>query len=609
MPHSEQDVAALRALARVLEQAEDPWGSWFAWIDEQLEQGALERFAGAWAQWREALPPPEPAQTARLLLQALRLEEAAEASAEGLDPALAADLQGWRAAPPAELELLVDALAPERSERAEFLTRVGRTWPTGAARAGALHWLARDYAERWNEPEAALACALQALDLDWRRQDSFELAHELLFAAQDWLGLEEHQRAMLQRVPAAERELRAALWANLGRLYQLHLGQPEEAALAYQTALGLAPRSAAVLGALAELEAQVGVLAPERRVVLHRSLLLLEPGRTESLRELGRALSEAGDGDGAWCCAARLVAEGVAEPFEEALYFNLRRPAPPRLPAIPEGWWSAWLRHPDCDPSLDALLAALAPVLNPALRALVRPAAVNKLPRVPSDAPLPANDCLGRCLLAQSGWAPGTRAAASAAVAPPQDPAGLPELRRGPGAECHLHQGEPPVLELGQDLFAGVEPRRLLAVMAPRTVDLRPERSALALLPAESWPWLLSVVLHCLDEAWPAPSDAAGQRLRRELSAALPPAARAALAPLAQGLRDQPLEALCQRHAQGLGASALRFGLLVSEALDELLPTLEDPALRADLLAFSISGEYLALRRSLGLSLEPQPER
>ncbi len=458
-------------------------------------------------------------------------------------------------------------------------------------RAAAYEQLGAVYAGA-GDRDSALACYQQALDLDWRRTESFERAAALLLQAGDWGRVEEHHRLMLERLEGpGSLPLRAALWKNLGQIHRLHLQRPDDALLAYESALRLQPGDAQAAEALEGLYAELGQVTPASRERVHRVLLEHDPERVDSLHGLLNALEEQGERDAAWCVAARLVCDGEASPREEAFFYNAAPADPPAPGPIAEALWSRWLRHPDDSAEAEALLAAAAPVLVPVLASDPEPLLPRQRQAVPAAAPLPVNECVGRCLRAL-GWS-GNR----------------PTLYRVPGDRCRLLPTLPPVLLVGEELFVGRSLPELLAAMAPELALLRSGHLLLSALEEAARPWLAACLLAGLTGSeWPDDS-AATRRVAQALGELTGPALQRARS-LAHGLaRGNQLVAALPAHALGVRHTALRFGLLLSADLGGLTAPLAAGAARDELRGFAVSPQLALLREALGLALPGEGAR
>lgn len=451
-------------------------------------------------------------------------------------------------------------------------------------RAAAYEQLGAVYAAA-GDRDSASACYQQALDLDWRRTEAFERAATLLLDAGDWRGVEEHHRLMLERLEhSGSVQLRAALWKNLGQIHRVHLGRPDDAVLAYESALRLQPEDPQAAQALEALYRELGQTPAPARERVHRVLLEHDPARVDSVRGLLQALGDQGDHDAAWCVAARLVCEGEATPEEEAFFYNAARPAPPAPGAIAESLWARCLRHPDDSSELEALLAAVAPSLYPLLASDPEPLLPRGHHPVDPAAPLPINECVRRCLRAL-GWS-----------------AELPAVLRTPGAECRLLATLPPVLLVGEELFVGRSLPQLLAVVAPELSWLRAGHLLLRALDEAARPWLAACLLAGLaGQPWPDDS-APTRRVARALAELSGPGLERARS-LAHGLVQGDGVGALPGHVAGVEHTGRRFALLLSEDLESLLLGAASAASRAALRAFAVAPQLAALRAALGMAL------
>ncbi|MEE9384726.1 MAG: tetratricopeptide repeat protein [Nannocystaceae bacterium] len=209
----------------------------------------------------------------------------------------------------------------------------------------------------------------KVLDDDPSMLKAFQALDRMVTKTRDWKTLERAYRKMLKRLPEkGERELKLALWANLGEVYRSRLRDYKSAAAAFEVALQYEPKNVQRRVILAELYEQL--LGEDRAkysseaVRQHQLLIAHEPFRTESYHAMFNIFSGAGELDKAFCVAAVLVFLKKADKEEARLFEKYRRPrfvqARQRLS---EDVMRKYVFHPQEDPYLTAILGVVAPAV------------------------------------------------------------------------------------------------------------------------------------------------------------------------------------------------------------------------------------------------------
>jgi tetratricopeptide (TPR) repeat protein len=576
---------------------------------ETLEAlAALHARRGDWEAWvrgRGAL-----ATEAAPAERGARWEEIGDACLEHLaDEARAeAAYRSAFAADPARRSVIDKLLAiTTRTQRfeptIEMLRARARVEGDPSARAATYHQAARLLLEPLNRPaEAAelLECCLEDAPGD---VEAFEELIALREGMGDWAGLAKALRAALERLPpAAPRELRLRLWERLGDLALRRLFDRPLAMEAYEAAAALAPDDLQRVETLAHVYDVIGPDARERAIATHQRLIAHDPHRTDSYLALAKLFGETGERDKQWCVAATLsYLKKITPPLDE-LFRRLRPPQvrPPRHPLSAESWQRTV--HPDQDRRLDEVFAIASPFL-------AAPAAQRA-----ADLGLPKRS---RVDVAQDQTAPvRTLALLAQTLGVP-----IPEVYRIDGETGQTillnvqHRGGPrPVLVLGPPTL-----RRssfdLVFDLATHLAFLRP-----AWFPkvALRTPPMLRVGLEALRllvaPAAGRPGSGEAEQLKAYLQRTVPPAALAPLAEAIARLGDlREPDAELARWLAATDLSAARVALILTGELSaasrvissEPVPLSPIPAHRrtGDLIAFSISEDYFACRRQLGLAV------
>jgi golgin subfamily B member 1 len=559
----------------------------------------------AWVNEREALaalvPPAE---------RAARWEEIGEACAERLGDDARAEAAYRKAveADPSRRSTIEKLLAmytrTKRFEPAvEMLRARARVETDPSARAATYHEAARLLLRELGRPaEAAelLECCLEDAP---GTSDAFEELSKLREEMGDWKGLAKATRAAIDRLPReAPREQRLRLWSRLGDLALRRLLDRPLAMEAYEAAAALAPDDLQRVEALAHVYDVIGPDARERAIATHQRLIAHDPHRTDSYLALSKLFAEAGELDKQWCVAATLWYLKKTTPALDELFRRLRPPQvrPARQPFTEETWRR--VIHPDEDRRLDEVFAIASPFL--AAPAAQSPAEVGLRRRAQID--VAHDESLPVRALVQM----------TKTLALP-----LPDLFRmdGETGQTRLlnvqNRGGPrAVLMLGPPTL-----RRnsfdLVFDLATHLAFLRPERFPKVALRT---PAMLRVGLEALRglvaPAGARPGSGEAEQLKVYLQRTTPPAALAPLADAIWKLGDlREPDAELAKWLAATDLSAARVALVLTGELaagfrvisSEPVPLSPIPAHRrmADLVAFSVSEDYFACRRHLGLAV------
>jgi hypothetical protein len=443
--------------------------------------------------------------------------------------------------------------------------------------------------------DAAPTAAVRA-----RADGAFRALHELLTAEQGWKQLEQAYRRMIKRLPKDDPAL-VGLWHALGEIYRTALEHPQSAIEAFEVAHSIDPdKSPQRARLLAELYAQVGASRPAETSGRAAKLVGLDPTNPDAYRALGRTSLEAGRVDEAWCVSRALVFLEQATPEETALYRRHRAHEVKKATGIlDEDAW-AYVRHPDEDRVISAIFA------------LVWEAAVALRAGPPKTFDLKPKERMpveeGTGVIAKI-----FRHAARILNVP------LPDVYVQPRrsgrlllANC-LEKGRlAPTIIVGRDLMTGYRDTEIAAAVGSMLALLRPA-------------YYLKLALASTDELEAALAAAArlgGKRIGRaevepHVAQLLPELQKRAtrqttetLAALASRLPEAPDVA---RWRASVDATAQRAGLLVSGELAAAARMLSSdasiaggarPSQRvADLVGYSVSPGYFAVRRHLGVTV------
>jgi tetratricopeptide (TPR) repeat protein len=217
----------------------------------------------------------------------------------------------------------------------------------------------------------------RTLDAHMGFLEAFQAIDAIYTEAKRWKDLERSYRKMIKRVTESQdgdnKQLKLMLWRNLGEIYRTRLQQFDEAIAAFKIATRLAPTDRTVNEILADLYERVGG-HQEDAIEQHHRLIQVSPLRVESYQALFTRYLEIRDFDSAWCVASALYLLQKAGEDEKKYYKKYLGTKMPvaRKPLNNEHWSS--LYHPDQHLVLGSILSIYANYLRHAFSCDVRTA-------------------------------------------------------------------------------------------------------------------------------------------------------------------------------------------------------------------------------------------
>ena len=468
-----------------------------------------------------------------------------------------------------------------------------------------LYTMAQLYRDKEGDQDRAVELFGEALDLNPQYLEAFERINKILTGKKDWKALERAFRKMLRRMGTANisnPDLEFNLWHNLGLIYRDRLKDVPSAIEAFKMATRFKPDEAVERQILAELyesteqtEAAIG----EHAIVLQKDPLRVDPYR--SLYKLYLRMHEY---DRAWCmCAALAFLRKTDE--EEQRFFEDYRPrgmiqVKSRLDN--EGWVRS-LFHKDENLYIGKIFEMLTPA-----------AIVAKTNQLKAQKQLPVLDKKFRQDPATStvtfaktfGWA--------AQVLGVQ----IPELyvRNDVAGALMAVPATPPASVAGQTVLTGFTPQELTFIVGKHLSGYRGEHYIRNLFPTLNE---LKVILFAgvkiviSDFAVPAEMAQAVNATASELVKHMQPVQRDSLKIVVQKWMEDGAKADLKRWMQAIEITACRAGLLLCADLEIAKKIISaEPQLPGDLgaadkmkelLVFSVSEQYFALRKALGIAV------
>jgi hypothetical protein len=322
-----------------------------------------------------------------------------------------------------------------------------------------------------------------------------------------------------------------------------------------------------------------------------------DPTQPAHIRALYRVYRAREEQDKAWCVVQALVALGASTSDEREFYERSRSTTliAPRGALSPEAW-QRYLFHPEQEPLTGQIFALVAPAaLLGRVSALRRQGHLHQPP--PED-PAKATITAIRAI----PWA-----AALLGLAPP--PIFL-EKDRDTGYE-HI-PAVPPQTVVGKRVLSGLKHAELAFLIGRHLACYRQENYVKALFSAV--PDLEDLFLAALTVGNPGLPIAADMKQRvgpiaRAIEAILDPAQTDALRGCFLRFVEEGGRTNLQRWSQGVEKTACRAGMLLANDLPAAHALLEREEGKhgdyaKDLIAFSTSEPYFALRRELGIAID-----
>ncbi len=241
-------------------------------------------------------------------------------------------------------------------------------YETEATHRSRLHYTAGViFRDELKQQEEAAHHFDQALVKDPSFFKAFEALKKLYTEQENFKALAKDYHLMLQRLPEdTPGHEQAALWQELGEIYQDKLEDGGEAIAAFEVADKLDPTNEERQENLSRLYAAAGPSAIEKAVQINRRLLENNPLKLHAYKELRRLYTEMKQHDKAWCVASVLAVLGKVSDEELELYAKHRNARPRQLPhALTDELVAKHVLHPDLNRFINAVFSGVAPIVAP----------------------------------------------------------------------------------------------------------------------------------------------------------------------------------------------------------------------------------------------------
>ncbi|AKV02502.1 hypothetical protein AKJ09_09165 [Labilithrix luteola] len=468
-------------------------------------------------------------------------------------------------------------------------------------RAKYMHTAATIASKHLDQVDQALGFYRRVLELDPDNGKALDEAVELYRQKGDHNEVETILKKQLDQAKAAQdREKLVKILDQMGELYQKHLNEPGLAIDAFEAAQAFDPEDRARAEKLAELYASDPKQYLDKAVKAQAQILRRNPYRVESYKLLRKLYTESKKGDAAWCLCQALSVLRLAEPDEERFYKKHRSEnAAPAQSALDDDGWTR-LMHWDLDPQLTRIFAIIQPTIIRARTQPIEQAGYD--PRLAIDCathPYPVSQTLYY---------------AGGVLGMP-----VPHVFQNPndaGGLGIVHARTPSIV-LGRAAFDTGIANQSLAFMAGRHMaSFRPGFYVRHLVPTGTGlkAWLFAAIKLCVPQ-FPVAADLQGQVDE----------AMAAMAKDFVGAEKEKLASAVSKLLQAGGAldlkkwvasidlTADRVGFLLAHDLaltTEVIRSTEEASSvpvkerMKDIVLFSVSDEYFALRSKLGVSID-----
>ena len=243
---------------------------------------------------------------------------------------------------------------------AETLLRLAEQEEQPAVRAKYLYAGAVIQRDELNDRAQALGLLNRALDDAPDLVKAFDAIERITTEIGDWKELARSHRRMIKRLPPdGHDEFRLRLWNGLGEVALQRLGDRDLGTTALEVASTLDPDNMKRHEVLAELYVQAGPAHVDKAIGHHQQLVAKNPDRLSTYRALALLYQEAGQRDKQWCVSATLTFLRKADP-EMQQFYEQHRPVDLRATRrrFTDELWPRVV-HPDEDPFVAAIFILL----------------------------------------------------------------------------------------------------------------------------------------------------------------------------------------------------------------------------------------------------------
>ncbi|MCU0680773.1 MAG: tetratricopeptide repeat protein [Polyangiaceae bacterium] len=466
-----------------------------------------------------------------------------------------------------------------------------------------IYTLAQLYRDKENDLNRAVDLFGEALDLNPNLLEAFERINKILTGQKNWKQLERAYRKMLFRVKdLGNPELEYNLCHSLGLIYRDRLQDPVQAIEAFKLAKERKPAETLenqILSELYELTDRFDNAADEQH-----EILVKDPMRVEPYRALFRLYQRQHAVDEAWCLSAALVFLRKAND-EESRYYEDYRPQGvlPFKHQLAEEHWYRYLIHENVNLYIGRIFQGMAPS---ALAAKADELARQNKPSLLE--PRFRQDLVNSTVTFTKTFA---RTAQVLGIVD------VPDLyvRSDMGGGLGTVPAQRPAVLAGQSVLTGFTVPDLFFICGKYLSLFRGEFFIKTLFATQTeLEVLLYTGIKMARPEFPLPADKQAQvsSVGQALSKRMQPVHFEALRQAVKGFFEQGGKVNLKRWLQGVDATASRAGLVLCADLEVAKKILgSEPQMPGDLppadklkelLVFSVSKKYFALRKTLGIA-------
>jgi tetratricopeptide (TPR) repeat protein len=465
-----------------------------------------------------------------------------------------------------------------------------------------IYTVAQLYRDKAQDMGRAVDLFNDALDLNPGLLEAFE---RILTGAKDWKNLERAFRKMLKRLSGegmGNPELEFNLWHNLGIIYRDRLHDQQSAIESFKMATRYKPDEAVerqILAELFEATDQVEAAIGEHQIVLQK-----DPMRVDPYRSLYKLYTRTHEYDRAWCMCAALAFLHKADEEEQQFFEQYRPRGMIQVKSrLDNELWVKSLFHADENIFIGKIFQMITPAAIVAKSNQLR--AARQLPVL--DKRFKQDPATSTITFAKTfGWA------AQVLGIP------IPELyvhNDRPGALIAV-PAAPPASVAGQTVLMGFTPQELTFIVGKHLSGYRDEHYIRNLFPTLNELKVLlfaAIKIMMPDFAVPADMAQAVNVTAAELVKSMQPLQRDGLRLVVQKFVADGAKADLKRWLQTVEITSCRAGLLLCGDLDIAKKIIAaEPQMPGDLtpnekmkelIVFSVSEQYFALRKALGIAV------
>lgn len=441
----------------------------------------------------------------------------------------------------------------------------------------------------------------KALDFDPNSAKALDGLAQLRVARKEYTQLENTVKRALGKLSGdGAKAAQAKGYAALGSALAAAGDKNDEAIAAFERAIEMDP-AIDVHSTLAGLYLKEPKKHAEKAIRSQRAVMLKDPSRAESYRLLRKLYTTSKKVDEAWCFCQALVAQKSAEPDEENFFKKLRSDAAAAAAEkVSEDLWIRSIAHPMQDPLVTAIFATITPSVM-AKRAEKRETyGVGEADLID---PSTHESAMARTI----HYAAGTLGLKVPQVyVKPSDDSGL-----------NVMLTSPPSFFLGRAALGGGPAQALAFIVGNQIAYFKSGHSIRQMVPTGTGlrAWLFAAI-RIVNPAFPVAPDMVtavtenGAAIKEHLSGQ----ASDYLSSQVTKLLNMGDALDLKRWTTGLDYTADRVGFLLANDLPRSLAVIratpeEQASLPAkdrirELLAYSVSEEYFALRARLGIAIQ-----